>query len=244
MVASPRSVRRSVTTAVASLFLLLLPLAAPCRAGEGNDGVFDVLAHGAKGDGTTDDSAAIVRTYEACAAHGGGRVVFRTGHVFRTGPFELACNHSVTEVQAGAVVAARNTTNGWPLGMDCPEPAQGRSAKQAAPFLQVYYGINVTLTGGGTVDANGEMFWREACGNWWCPKGYNSTSPLAFRPYLYRIDHSRDVAVHNVTVLNPGFWCIVPVHSRGITVTSVRIHAEYSQRPPHWPSDRHDLLDT
>jgi polygalacturonase len=159
-----------------------------------SEAVFDVMTYGAKGDGETDDSVAIAKAYAACRAHGGGgltKVVrFASGRVFRSGPVELACNHTTTLIEEGAVLMARGTTDGWEYGPDCPEPAQGRTPKQMAPFLHLQYRVNVTVTGGGAVDALGEMWWKEACGNWWCPPGYSRNTPYAFRPYLFRIDHS------------------------------------------------------
>lgn len=139
-------------------------------------------------------------------------VVFRSDHTFRTGPLSFACNDSVVILEPGAVIAARTTTVGWPFGLDSPEPAQGRTPRQMAPLVGISYGRNISILGGGTMDANGEMWWREACGNWWCPKGFNRTNPKAFRPFLFRIDKSSDITISNITTLNPGFWNLVPVH--------------------------------
>lgn len=125
----------------------------------------DVLEHGARGDGVADNSAAIAAAFAACSGGGAGNtVLFRTGHTFRSGPIEMSCNDSVVALQAGARIVARNSTAGWPFGMDCPEPAQGMSPRQMAPLLW-RYARNVSLQGGGEVDANGEMWWAGACSN-------------------------------------------------------------------------------
>jgi polygalacturonase len=205
---------KAVTAMKAAASLLLLVAELPFVAAVG--GVFDVLRHGAAGDGHTDDSAAIHAAYSACRAAGGGTVLFRSGHTFASGPIELACNDSVTVVEAGATIRARNTTDGWPFGLDCPEPAQGKTAAQMAPMLQVTHGQNVSIEGGGEIDANGEMWWDNACGNWWCKPaadGDAAATPTAFRPFLFRVDHSNSVRIQNVSLRNSGFWTLVPVRS-------------------------------
>jgi hypothetical protein len=79
---------------------------------------FDVLDFGAKGDNTTDDSSAIAAAFKACNAAGGGTVLFRSGHVFRTGPVIIACNDSVMMLEPSSTLKARDTTDGWPYGLD------------------------------------------------------------------------------------------------------------------------------
>jgi polygalacturonase len=221
----------------ASHLLILLYFSSPSAGAP----IFDVLTFGAKGDGISDDGDAITKAYAACSASGGGTVLFRSGKTFATGPLTLKCNDSVTVIQSDAKLVSRNTTDGWPYGLDSPEPAQGKTAKQMAPLLMIQNGRNMTFHGGGTIDANGEMWWEHACGNWWCPPGHTSKDPYAFRPFLFRIDGSVDINLENLTVTNPGFWCIVPVHSQklrmvGLTITAKRTH-------PASPT-RTDLLNT
>ena len=74
-----------------------------------------------------------------------------------------------------------------------------------APLLHLDHGLNVTVEGGGAVDALGELWWVDACGNWWCPPGYSHDSPKAFRPFLFRIDHSEDVTVRNLAMRTCAF---------------------------------------
>eukprot|EP00729_Bicosta_minor_P012181 gene12181-29264_t len=205
--------------------LLVSVLTAPAAAV-----TFNVLDYGAVGDGYTDDSAAILRAYAACAStstaaeqHASTLVVedgtvtqtvlFPTGHVYLAGPLKLGCNSSVTRIETGP---------------DCPEPAQGRTPKQMAPFLHIDAGYDVTITGGGIVDAQGEIWWEHGCGNWFCPPGYPHDQPKAFRPFLLRIDNSERVTVENITLQNPGFWNLVPVHSKDIAILGVNVTASWS----------------
>eukprot|EP00035_Acanthoeca_spectabilis_P039382 m.61670 g.61670 ORF g.61670 m.61670 type:complete len:459 (+) comp9572_c0_seq1:19-1395(+) len=207
-------------------------------------GKFDVTTFGAKGDGVHDDTEAIQNAYAACAAAGGGTVLFPPDRTFITGPLSIRCNDSVTYLSLGATVLARNTTENWPFGPDCPEPAQGRTPKQAAPLFHLAYGKNVTVTGGGTLNANGQMFWAQACGNWWCPPGYPKLQPKAFRPYLFRIDNSVGVTIANISMKNPGFWNLVTVHSQKIAISDVSIEARWPDGDPHAPSDPYRTPNT
>eukprot|EP01048_Picozoa_sp_COSAG05_P000257 COSAG05_NODE_7_length_42457_cov_58.929152_14_plen_432_part_00 len=197
--------------------------------------VFDVTKHGAKGDGRSRDDDAIQATFAACAtssAIGPREVLFPAPGTYVTGPWELACNNSVVTVQQGASVVsftANGSTRGWPLGpLTSPEPSQGLTDKQATPFILAHYVHNVTLRGGGTLDAGGKPFWQERCGNWWCPKwapGVSPKKPYAWRPFMLRIDHSADVTVDGLRFEATAFWCIVPVRSQRIEISNVTIYA-------------------
>ena len=152
-------------------------------------------------------------------------------------PIVMHCSNSITVIEG--VWAARATTLNWPFGLDCPEPSQGGPPQQMAPLLLLDHVHNVTIRGGGTLDGNGEMWWRHACGNWWCPPENahagaetetTKTPPKkAFRPFLLRIEHSHDVTVENITFFNPGFWNLVPVRSQHILIQDVNVTARWPE---------------
>ena len=74
---------------IISLLCCFLLFVAGCSTPhQGN--TYDIIAFGAKGDGKTDDAAAIQRAINACSAAGGGTVIIPAGHTFLCGPLQLA----------------------------------------------------------------------------------------------------------------------------------------------------------
>ena len=132
--------------------------------------VYDVRHYGALGDGVTNDTISILAAVAACRSGGiGGDILFSGPGVYISSALDVSCSNSRVIIASDAVLRAVNTTYMWPLGPDCPEPSQGMTSAQAAPFILLRNVTNVTLTGGGTIDMRGRNFWDEHCGNWWCP---------------------------------------------------------------------------
>src|SRR6516165_9192496 len=85
----PTPIRMRISFA-SSLTLVVCFLHYAVLAGHAADstGVFNVLDYGAKGDGTNDDTAAVQKAIDACAAQGGGQVLLPAG-TFLTGALTL-----------------------------------------------------------------------------------------------------------------------------------------------------------
>eukprot|EP00041_Stephanoeca_diplocostata_P014709 m.276836 g.276836 ORF g.276836 m.276836 type:complete len:475 (+) comp19770_c0_seq26:121-1545(+) len=193
---------------------------------------FSVLDYGAKADGASNNAEAFEKAFEACRGSAAlSKVVFFPGtrdttSIYVAGPWNASCNDTVVVIPDNVVIQSINSTLNWPLGMDCPEPSQGLTTRQAAPFILVHKARNLSMIGGGMIDAHGSMWWEEHCGNWWCPPWAANVSakhPYAWRPYMLRVAESSDVRVLNLTFKDPGFWCIVPTHSSEVEVAHVNI---------------------
>ena len=82
--------------------------------------VFDVRAHGAKGDGVTLDTAAINAAIDAAAAAGGGTVFFPAGD-YLSYSIHLK-SHVTLYLDSGSVITAAEPSQDLSVGYDAPEP--------------------------------------------------------------------------------------------------------------------------
>ena len=96
---------------------MLLLLGSVAAAGGGQ--VFDVVQHGAVGDGSTSDTAAVRGAAAALAAAGGGTLRFpaaRSGRAasYLTGPVNISSNTRV-EIEAGVTILGSQNGSEYPL---------------------------------------------------------------------------------------------------------------------------------
>eukprot|EP01129_Flabellula_baltica_P010741 TRINITY_DN4574_c0_g1_i1.p1 TRINITY_DN4574_c0_g1~~TRINITY_DN4574_c0_g1_i1.p1 ORF type:complete len:392 (+),score=59.60 TRINITY_DN4574_c0_g1_i1:16-1191(+) len=160
-----------------------------------NSQIFNVLDFGAKGDGTTLDSKAIRETVNAIEQHGGGVLLFPSGYRFLTGAFNLT-SHTVLLVQSGAEIQGSPNFDDYPL-IYKPLPSYPYHWKyNTIPrFSGLIHGSgleNVTITGGGIINGEGQ--------HWWRAKTPFSPSPMV------QLMYSQDIVVKDITFKNAPFW--------------------------------------
>ena len=182
----------------------------------------DPRAYGAKGDGTTKDTAAIQKAIDVCADKGGGTVELSAG-TYVSAPILLKSNINL-HLAKGA------TLLGSPDHADYP-PQIEFHVPDRQPLLSATNASNVAITGEGTVDGNGESWWQEARSI--KDHGILGDHP---RPKLIIFDHCKGVRVEGVTVQNSPMWQIVPYYSDDVVIRGVRILA-----PQHSPNT--DAID-
>jgi len=204
--------RRAFTVAI-PLAVLALSAGFACAAKTCNPREF-----GAKGDGTTKDTAAIQKAIDACAAQGGGTVRLTAG-TYLSAPIVLKSNITL-QLDKGA------TLLGSPDHDDYPAKAEFR-APGVQSLVSATNAENISITGDGIIDGQGESWWQMA-------RSVHDAGVMGNphpRPRLVVFDHCKHVRMQGVTVQNSPMWQIVPYYSDDVTISNVRVLA-----PPRSPN--------
>ncbi len=179
--------------------------------------VCDVHAYGAKGDGTTKDTAAIQKAIDDCSAKKG--TVKLAGGDFVSGPLDIKSNVTL-DVEKDAKLLASTDREDF-------KPATLMRLPSIQPFIRVNNAENVTINGGGLIDGRGQVWWDYV-------KGVKDSGVLGTdhpRPMGMLIDHSKHFTMENVTFQNAGFWQVVPYYSDYLTFRNIRILAPQRGAP-------------
>jgi polygalacturonase len=109
---------------------------------------------GAKGDGTTVDTAAILKAIDAAAAAGGGTVVFQAG-VYPTGALFLKSGTTL-RVDEGVEIHGVQDIAAYPVMWT---RIAGIEMNWPAALINVCEQSKVAITGKGRIDGDGKPFW-------------------------------------------------------------------------------------
>jgi polygalacturonase len=198
---------------------VILPLTAmlasahAASASQGNgtlrakDGVFNVRAYGAKGDGATLETVAINRAIEACAKAGGGEVLVPPGR-YLSGTIHLR-SHITLFLAAGGVIVGTTNLNDYqaphvPAYM--PEARWGKWHRG----LVVGDGLrDVTIAGGGLIDGN---------------KVFDPTGEEHMRgPHTIAFTNCRGFTIRDISILDAANYAIFFQVSDDVDIWNVKI---------------------
>jgi polygalacturonase len=168
-------------------------------------------AYGAKGDGIAKDTVAIQSAIDACAKKGGGVVQLNAG-TYLSAPIVLKSGITL-QLDKGA------TLLGSPDHADYPVITMFHLS-DLQPLVSADHAANVAITGEGTIDGNGESWWKVARAE--KDHGILGAHP---RPKLIIFDHCKHVSVEGVTIQNSPMWQLVPYYTDGMVVRNVRVLA-------------------
>jgi polygalacturonase len=181
--------------------------------------VFDVRQFGARGDGIALDTAAIQQAFDECGKAGGGTVRFPAG-TYLSRPIALRSKTTLV-LEPGATLKATDDPKDYlPAGVAWEDIIQGRSRGPFTNFLNGKDLVDVTITGGGTIDGSGARWWVPAEAARRKVPGY--TLP---RPNLVRLLGCKRLKVSGITLQNSPKFHLVPEDCEDVLIEDVTILA-------------------
>jgi polygalacturonase len=210
---------RTIMRILAAAMLALLFTATAANASE----TFNTGRFGAKGDGTTMNTAAIQRAIDAAASKsGGGTVVFPAG-TYLTGSIFVKTGVTL-RLDKGVILLGSQNIADYPV---MQTRIAGIEMRWPAALVNIYEQKNAAITGEGTIDGDGKVFWD----SYWTlrkayePRGLRWASDYdAQRPRLIQVYKSSQVKVGGGLLLRrSGFWTLHICFSDHVTVDGVVI---------------------
>src|SRR5437879_5658309 len=130
---------------------------------------FDVTRYGARAGGEFDNTDAIRRAIDACAAAGGGRVVVPAGR-YLTGPIHLKSRVNLHVVRGATLAFTQDTKKYLPAVLTTFESTH---IMNYSPFIYAHGQNDIAITGEGTLDGQADdahwWFWKGSAEHGWKP---------------------------------------------------------------------------
>lgn len=213
---------------------------------------------GAKGDGVTMCTVAFQKAISALSKQGGGHLVVPAG-VWLTGPISLKDNIDLHVERNAIIVFSPDKRDA--LKTD----DNGKTADRATSGITASKRKNISITGEGTIDGNGE-WWRpvkrskvsdsewsqfksmggtvSSDGQLWYPFGLKNMPDVAsnaeaqerMRAHLIRLTDCENVLIEGVTVQNSPRFHIVPQRCKNVIIDGVTVRCP-------WNAQNGDAID-
>lgn len=215
--------RDSLSALAASLGVFALggrcAAAATAPAANRDDGarIYNVREYGAKGDGTTLDTAAVQSAINACNADGGGTVLVPAG-TFLVGTLELKSNVTLH-------VAAASKLLGSGKGADYHAvdaiPLSGDSTLDDGNWALIFAvnAKNVAIEGPGTIDGQGAQF-HPAVRGATPPSGLGGRK----RPYHLLFYRCQNLTVSNLDLIDSAYHSVRVISCHRVQMRGIYIH--------------------
>lgn len=194
--------------------------AAPTKAANSDDAgtrVYNIRAYGAKGDGTTVDTAAVQAAIDACTQEGGGTVLVPAG-TFVIGTTELKSNVTLHIAASGKLLGSGD---GKQYHAVEAIPLHGDTTLEDGNWA-LFFAVsakNVTIEGPGTIDGQGAQFHSAVRGTP-PPSGIGGNK----RPYHVLVYQCEDFAIRNISLLDCAYHSVRIIQCRRVHLDGIYIH--------------------
>ena len=165
---------------------------------------FHIKNYGAVGDGKTLNTDAIQNAIDACAEQGGGRVIIGEG-IYLSGSISLRSNVDL-HIEADGCLLGSADCNDFPEKSDIAHVnSYNLPRHRNASFIFAERCKNISVTGMGIIDCNGEVFVEKKGEDWtgWEYQRIGANTP----PRVVFFTGCRNVRIENITMQNqPSGW--------------------------------------
>lgn len=123
--------------------------------------------------------------------------------------------HWGQNVSAAATLRATTDPNTWPVIPALPSYGQGRDhpGPRRTSFLHGEHLVDVIITGGGTVDGQGETWWAR----------HKAHEEVYTRGRLFELMWTDGILLEDITFTNSPFWTLHPTYSSNIVARRLTI---------------------
>jgi len=204
-----------IPLAVFALFSGAILCFADAPPAVGNDHkIFNVRQFGAKGDGTTLDTEAIQKALDKCGRTGDGTVELPAG-TYLSKPLTMSSKTTLLLDDGATLLASPLQSDFLKGGGDWLKVKNGGDF---IPFISGRGLTNVTITGKGTVDGNGAVWWEEA------EKARQKVAGFTLpRPNLIVFSRCKNLRLTGIKLANSPKFHFVPTDCEDVTVEDVTV---------------------
>ena len=179
----------------------------------GQTTIFNVMDYGAKGDGKSDDAAAIQKAIDKCSYSGGGQVFFPPGHTFVSGPLKLKSNTDI-HLDVNSCLKANPDESIYKLS------AFGKNEGEGMLWIYSDGAANISITGKGTIDGNGRSFMGAELSDSYTLKPVTTFDP---RPHVLTLIGVDNLTIRDVTIRNGAYWTVHLVGCNDVVVDGINL---------------------
>lgn len=194
---------------------------------------FNILDHGAEGDGQTDCRDALLAAISKCTQAGGGRVLVPAGTYLVNGSLYFESNVNLHLAEGATIEFGTKFDDYYPLAMT---RWAGTRIYNYCPFIYAYRKHNVAITGAGTLDGQAAGIWdawkdKEQVGIDAANKANAEGTEVVdrylgekhfLRPSMVEFLGCEGVLVEGVTFANAPYHCLHPVFAQNVTISDVK----------------------